>query len=436
MVRYRYTALSWGLRCRSVVVLSLCLTCIVAERSEYDPPPPQQCKSNALLQRSAAARSGRRGHVAAEDDVQPDASQQQTRSIHQCAASFGSFTAGSAQPLTSSALVTAPRQTDDFESMSNLERGHIFVHPPSRLAFCGIAKNACSSWVKVLGKLATNDLSWDLVDYELAYKMTEKYGRGALADVFNDPNATRVVIVRDPLTRFVSSFLDKCFSDNCMNYHCFARGLEEVPKYSGHLVGRLAGMPISFHDAVTWMLGKDPAKEDSHWKLQSEYCELHKRVQEYTVIGLMKKDTLSRDAKCIMDIGGISEFDSLGGSERSKPFWRTTDRSNEAAFGNHTNLADEAAEEDVLKKLFTPEAARALIAHLGQDYETFNFDREPAWIAEATGEWYDYVSDTCERPTDANAASLLQKSQRSAAQQEEEDVDDIVLLAARAGYKH
>jgi len=53
-----------------------------------------------------------------------------------------------------------------------------------------------------------------------------------------------------------------------------------------------------------------------------------------------------------------------------------------------------AGEEELLKRLFTVEAARKLMAHLEPDYQTFSLP-EPAWVAEATGELYDTYDTGC-----------------------------------------
>merc|ERR1719443_2222031 len=107
-------------------------------------------------------------------------------------------------------------------------------------------------------------------------------------------------MVRDPLERFASAFLDKCFGYGCANAWCHARDPE------------LSGMPIAFSSAVDWMLGSDPKVLDRHWRLQSRHCDLHRRVREYTVVGLMQKQSLHRDAMCLMDSLGLEGYDTRG----------------------------------------------------------------------------------------------------------------------------
>lgn len=143
------------------------------------------------------------------------------------------------------------------------------------------------------------------------------------------------------------------------------------------------GEPISFRQALNWMLRSDPAI-DAHWKLQSEHCDLRNRIQEYTIVGLMTKETLAQDATCIMRQAGLERFNVMQEDKEGiiVPFWSRT-----SAVHAHR----QESEDEVLKKLFTPESARELMSKLHQDYETFHLS-EPTWVAEATGEWMDTLN--------------------------------------------
>jgi len=154
-------------------------------------------------------------------------------------------------------------------------------------------------------------------------------------------------------------------------------------------MGSASGKPNpSLKDAVEWMLARNPKQLESHWLLQSEYCELSKRVLEYDVVMLYSKDTLAADASCLMELAGIQAFNSDG----EEQFWRTLtdlvgtgDRPGTTSHAGSSYTDDEDAEK--LKLLFPPKVANLLMAHLQQDYDVFNIPK-PEWIAHATGTLY------------------------------------------------
>lgn len=267
----------------------------------------------------------------------------------------------------------------------------LFVDPIRHFAFCTIEKNACSEWSAILHKLWTNNPFEDRVSHGLPHLSATYWGASYMNMVFSNPAATRAVFVREPLARFASAFLDKCTTMSCGNPFCFAR----------KDLGNLPGTALTMRDVVTWMLSRDPAVLDGHWRLQSEHCELKTRVHEYNMIGFMRKDTLSQDSRCVMEKANITRFNEKGPAESPSAFWQNESSSGELV--PHvdrpldSNGLTDIAEEEVLKKLFTTDAARALISHFKQDYETFRFEPEPAWVLAATGEWYEVVPpDFCQ----------------------------------------
>merc|ERR1719330_12117 len=82
------------------------------------------------------------------------------------------------------------------------------------------------------------------------------------------------------------------------------------------------------------------------------------------------------DAECLLKEVGLSKFNVF--SDDKRPHCPHC-RGNSSMYWN---------EEEILKRLFTPDAARALIKRLHIDYDTFGFPEEPEWVATATGEWY------------------------------------------------
>lgn len=256
-------------------------------------------------------------------------------------------------------------QSHDKSRRSNSRRRStddgVFVHPSSKFAFCLIQKNGCSAWTKVFNMLVNGK---DDKNYGLAKKVFSKRNQ---RKVFLDPSAVRAVMVRDPLARFASVFLNKCFGKNCKNRLCHAQ--------------KKKGTPISFKTATKWMLARNPwnAGNDKHWTLQAGHCDLKHQLGEYTIVGLMTKTSLHEDARCILELANISHANQ---DKEGNPIFSPGRQSS-------------TAEEDMLKRMFTRKAARALMAHLRVDYHHFHLP-EPAWISKATGELYSKVAPNCD----------------------------------------
>ena len=73
--------------------------------------------------------------------------------------------------------------------------------------------------------------------------------------------------------------------------------------------------------AIDWILEQNVARIDTHWKLQSEHCNLRTHISDYNIVALMDKDHMSSDASCIMDIAGINDYNKQN-STSIEPFWK------------------------------------------------------------------------------------------------------------------
>lgn len=194
----------------------------------------------------------------------------------------------------------------------------------------------------MLAKLVFNNVSIVKPHYFLGTESQRKFrGLPEVKDMLFDPETTLVVMVRDPLARFASAYLNKRFTLSCGNPQCNARRHFGIP----------SGTPISFRQTLDWFLSNhtNPASVNKHWRLQSEVdCGLKKMLPQYNVLGFMTKPTLSSDATGIMKMAGISDFNVRNGTA-VEPFW--TVRS------EITRKYANKEEEEILKKLYTKEAA-------------------------------------------------------------------------------
>lgn len=264
----------------------------------------------------------------------------------------------------------------------------LYVNPDAKLAFCLIEKNACTSWSATLGGLELPALSNNKPRFDL---VSRTFSPRKAQAVFSRADTTRAVFVRDPLERFLSAFLDKCFEKGCSNPHCLPRNPSE------------AGSPVSFRRAVEWLQRQSPATVDGHFKPQARHCELYQRLPEYNVVVLMRPETLDKDAACVLEMANLTRLDIRGFS------------------GHHEQHPQQGRLEltsDLLRKFYTPMAARKVMQFFREDYDLFGLP-QPAWITEADGSLYDALPGTrngllyarqCGGPVPLRSASLLRDS--------------------------
>jgi len=253
----------------------------------------------------------------------------------------------------------------------------LFVDPDHKLAFCLIEKNACSTWIqRVLQPLLYGNFSVcersrpgaackDGIDYGISGQSQRKHGIAAIEKIFHDPTATRAVFVRDPMERFASAFMSKCV------------GIGE----SGEAFEKCPAKSKVFRDTVEWLLSRENFNTCAgHWLPQAYHCELNKRLQGYNVVSMMSTDTFNNDMNCVLAKAGLDNF------IKDTPSIMVNRAMSMLDAGPKSTSMDAT---EVLKKLFTKEAAEQVIAKYSMDYDIFGFSKEPAWLQEATGEWYD-----------------------------------------------
>jgi len=246
-------------------------------------------------------------------------------------------------------------QPKGFESWKD---EHLFVSESAKFAMCIMEKNGCTTWYTALNKLATGNMANNSVNYKLA---RDTFNPVAAWNVFSDPQAMRVVVVRDPLERLLSAFLSKCYQGDFEN--CIF-GTDP------------ANQRLSFSSVLTLFSnnGNDATALNPHFQLQSRHCELKERIQEYTHISLMTKTGFDDQSICILKEAGLDRLNDQGDGT--------------PVFGAATNQGVSQDEQvSFLKKFYTQDAASTLVQIYQEDYETFHIP-QPWWIAQATGEWF------------------------------------------------
>jgi hypothetical protein len=141
----------------------------------------------------------------------------------------------------------------------------LFVDPAHKFAFCTIPKNAVTQWTTVLRNVYRNETKYGFTmpAFGIARVSQGKHGIQAIQDIFESPNRTVAVMVRDTLARFASAYLmNKCFDWNCASSYCLPRIERKLSP----------GEQISFRQALNWILSDtvNVFEIDRHWALQSE----------------------------------------------------------------------------------------------------------------------------------------------------------------------
>ena len=277
---------------------------------------------------------------------------------------------------------TTQRQQAMLEYIQQSPPTGLFVYPPNRFAFCTMPKTGCTQWVEVLGKILRDDPTYDYRDYHLPQKSQDKFhlrqNPRAIQQIFQSPNSTRAVFIREPMARFLSAFLDKCFGKHCDNKLCYARSFHNIPP----------GTPITFRQALDWILHPGTLVDgtmNAHYQPQTFMCGLsHPDALHsmYNIVAYLDKKTVSKDAACIMERAGLTRYNTRGGGPEEDPFWVSL---TEIPIFNYRPANQE---EENLKRFFTPELARQFMEKYRVDYETLHIP-EPAWVQHATGEWLD-----------------------------------------------
>lgn len=311
-------------------------------------------------------------------------------SVDSCDSEWGEFSAG--HDLLATQIIVSPQLPHNFSDFTDVPNGLVHANPDvmrsglfanreEKFAVCLIPRVGSVTWGSVFLKMMLHD-----TDAQGKYVWREvaalaKPNAELATAVFTDQSATRAVFVREPLERFASAFLEKCATEDPSVADCPMMDLlgeDEKP---------------TMHKAVEWIQHADLASLDVNWLPQSYFCELQKRVGEYTVVGLYSRNNYGDDASCVMTRANIEGYNFKSpeyvGTELQKlPLWQQSDRV--SALRVHSlRPFNDTAEHALMQKLFTEEGALSLMAVFHEDYTTFHFPERPTWLPAVTGDLYD-----------------------------------------------
>eukprot|EP00968_Pinguiococcus_pyrenoidosus_P008236 scaffold576_cov260-Pinguiococcus_pyrenoidosus.AAC.100 len=149
-----------------------------------------------------------------------------------------------------------------------------FVVPDHKLIFCKVAKNGSSGWLRLFRRLAGFP-DWQRNPYFFmgskigGLSQLKHYGATRAMEMMTDPSWKKVVILREPLERLLSGFLDKIHQaeDSKAQLGLYSKALHNVP------VERFTKM--EFREFVHRLhVALNAGEFDQHWSVQSEDCGL------------------------------------------------------------------------------------------------------------------------------------------------------------------
>jgi hypothetical protein len=247
---------------------------------------------------------------------------------------------------------------------------HVLVDHSNKLAYCSIAKNACTVWKRVMFTLLHPGEALPSVDIHtwMANKEANLMDvpPAAATAIMNDPEYTRFVIIRDPLARFLSAFLNKCVQQagnaNCpVNAKWYQDRLKEV--YGGRmseLSSRLDTNETSelLDEVLAKLAVQTVHAMNVHFQPQYIHCELRIFRHLFQVI---RFEHMKEDVEALI----------LRINERSPTMASTFRRAVNAYVLSGYKPNESGARHGLGASLLTPVRMAKLRRFLGDDYKFF-----------------------------------------------------------------
>jgi len=270
-----------------------------------------------------------------------------------------------AKKIRRSKITRMPGKFEDWQSWSEL------IHlRENNFVFCALPKSACTLWKQLMLK-AGGKKHWntkqseqihnpqksglELVGVKPGMHTRDKAGQNE-SDILDLLNAGETVetavMVRDPVTRILSTYLDRCV-DMGEWHRCFA----------------FDNKPISFEQTIGNIEAQRKAGveiPDVHIKNQSDMCGL--RYMNFSLIGHMEH--FYDDSRFILEAAGLwDRFGEQGwGPEGKTSFGEIAQKSsNHKKHHNTTRL---------ICKHYTPELLERVHELYKPDFERFNYKVE------------------------------------------------------------
>ena len=184
-------------------------------------------------------------------------------------------------------------------------------------------------------------------------------------DYFKSPVWIKLVIIRDPLERLLSAYLNRCFDVN--DNHCNKFRLKSGKLPFELFVNKITAI-LKYGDIRTIK------RMDIHWKPQFLSCKLLKYITEFTDVIQYRYSTIANDT-----------FQFLSNYSLEKFFYfenETMNMFDKDTWHKHTNVSKDGSLDDQVafySKYYTKRLAIKVIKGYHIDYKLFNMTI-PKWV--------------------------------------------------------
>lgn len=180
-------------------------------------------------------------------------------------------------------------------------------------------------------------------------------------------NVSRVVMLRDPLERFLSGYLDKCATDwrRRIEGHCEPNEVFKNSDLTQQIKQDRKQLFAAYVDAM-------PFKWDLHFFPQSMYCDgLFRHVDAYDFVGHMDKDFYNELKHLIARSGE--------GNKLPDALEKVFHLSDELEVHQHSNLGKETQAAMHVKEYYTAASVRRALEYFAVDYARLGLE-VPHWV--------------------------------------------------------
>lgn len=224
---------------------------------------------------------------------------------------------------------------NDFSFFWKMGEGSpLFIDPKKHsqhefkpLLFCTVPKVGCSSWKRVLKRIKGSliylaDDHWSLhdpIENELDEDRIHKFGVNGANKLLYEKDIYHAIFVRDPVTRSLSAFLDKCINSGWTGKHwCEPTTVKHrvtrktilAESQFDLFIENIINKPILRNDSetidpphfVVWAI-------DFHWLPQNFICDTYKFIDRYHVY---RAENISHRKQFLLDIGGEKLWNDVG----------------------------------------------------------------------------------------------------------------------------
>eukprot|EP01084_Bolivina_argentea_P282642 483857_1 len=220
-------------------------------------------------------------------------------------------------------------------------KSRLIVVPHHKLLYCNIAKNANSMFRTLSYAMMKNDPNMSFIEDGHFSVATQMNGMAQLQKasgfwfrindhekvyktILKDASWRKLVIIRDPLERLLSGYLDKCFGSR-----------RQIERYC------VEGKTDSFTEFAERILNATLDGEgrvlNHHFFPQHLYCDLYKRYPHYNHVIVYHHDTIGNDTLRFLQSINLTQYYYHWGLSHNEPMFTV---SAHPTFNSSQNIND------------------------------------------------------------------------------------------------